>query len=258
MFRFYFRKIIVCPATYIGAVLLFLSMVLSLERGNDFAQPALLLDCVFAMGFSGWFLPVAAVLPISYLRHALQKGGAWQFPLMHSSPFRYTLGGLAAAFVSGALVLLLAAGLFHLYVILFLKGPVSYQYVLHSETYFYSKMSHRVYYLVMIGIYAVNAGMYALIAYGVSGFSANQYLCAASGFAFWIIASLLTQTVAQYVPKRYVLAVIALDPGQCEPASAMSETRDGGMIHLVLYVLVIAILSGGSFLLRLKRRLNNG
>ena len=125
MFRYYFRKIIVCPATYISAALLFLSMILSLDSEST-AQPAYLFDSAYAMGLTTFFLPVAAVLPISFLRHALRKGGAWQFPLMHSSPRRYTLEGLAAAFVSGTLVLLLSVALFHLYVILFLKGPVSY------------------------------------------------------------------------------------------------------------------------------------
>ena len=258
MFRFYLKKLVACPATYIAGALLFLTMVLGLEQGGDFAEPAYLFDCTFAMGFSGWFLRVTAAMPISYLRHALQKGGAGQFPLLHSAPLRYTLGGLAAAFVSGALVLLLAAGLFHLYVVLFLKGPVSYQYVLHGESYFYSRMSHRLYYLVMIGIYAVNAGMYAMVAYGVSGLSANQYLCAASGFAFWIMASLLTQTIAQHVPEQYRLAVAALDPGQCTPSGMWSETRDGGMLHRTVYTLCVGLIFGGAFHLRLKRRLKDG
>ena len=257
MFRYYFRKSIVCPATYISAALLFLSIVLSLDSEAS-AQPAYLFDSAYAMGLTAYFLPVASVLPISFLRHALRKGGAWQFPLMHSSPRRYTLEGLAAAFVSGALVLLLSAALFHLYIVLFLKGPVSYEDSLFQGIYFYSRMSNRAGYLVRIGVYAVNAGMYAVIAYGVSGLSANQYICAASGFAFWISASVLAQTAARFAPENARLVFYALDPGQCTPGGVMTQTRDGGLIHLAVYVLVIVLLAGGGFYLRLRRRLRHG
>ena len=256
MFRFYLKKLIACPATYIAGALLFLTMVLS--RDHDFAMPAYHFDCAFAMGVCSWFLPVTAAMPISYIRHALQKGGAGQFPLLHSSPLRYTLSGLAAAFVSGALVLLLATGLFHLYVVLFLKGPVSYEYVLHDGTYFFSRIPHRLYYLVMIGIYAVYAGMFAMVAYGVSGLSANQYICAASGFAFWIALAVFAQSIAHYAPEQYRLAIAAIDPGQCTPGGAMSETRDGGMIYRSVYTLAVGLIFGGDFFLRLKRRLKDG
>lgn len=67
MFRYYFRKIVVCPATYISAALLFLSMVLSLDSEAT-AQPAYLFDSAYAFGLSTYFMPVAAVLPISFLR----------------------------------------------------------------------------------------------------------------------------------------------------------------------------------------------
>ena len=35
-------------------------------------------------------------------------------------------------------------------------------------------------------------------------------------------------------------------------------TKDGGLLHLACYVLVIALLSGGLFWLRLKKKLKNG
>ena len=35
-------------------------------------------------------------------------------------------------------------------------------------------------------------------------------------------------------------------------------TKDGGLLHLACYVLVIALLSGGLYWLRLRNRLNNG
>jgi hypothetical protein len=119
-------------------------------------------------------------------------------------------------------------------------------------------MSNRAGYLVRIGVYAVNAGMYAVIAYGVSGLSANQYICAASGFAFWIAVTVLAQTAAKFAPERYRLVFYAIDPGQCTPGGVMTQTRDGGLIHLAVYVLVIVLLAGGGFYLRLRRRLRYG
>ena len=187
MFLYYLKKTIISPATYIAAAVLFLSMILSKDVADGAAYPAYLFDITFEVGSAAFFLPVAAVLPISFLRHTLHKGAAWQLPLLRGTPLRDTLGGLAAAFASGALVFLLSAAAFHLYIVLLLPGPVSYDITLFDDLYFYKQLPVRVGYLVRIGVYAVSAGMYALVAYGVSSLTANQYICAASAFAFKII-----------------------------------------------------------------------
>ena len=259
MFLYYLKKTIVSPATYIAAAVLLLTMIIGIELDHP-AYPAYLFDYTFAIGGGGasFFLPIAAVLPIAYLRHTLHKGAAWQLPLLRGTPLRDTLGGLAAAFVSGALVLLLSAVAFHLYVVLVLPGPVSYDVTLFDNFYFYKQLPVRVGYLVRIGVYAVSAGMYALVAYGVSALTANQYVCAASAFAFHIALSTFIQIIAQALPERYRFAIWGLDPGTCSHLSTISMTKDGGLIHLASYVLVIALLSGGLFWLRLKRRLKNG
>lgn len=257
MLRYYLRKIIVCPATYIGAAVLCLSMILSIPT-QALAEPAYLFDYVYELGFSTFFLPVAVVLPISYLRQTLRKGSTWQFPILHSTPLDYTVCGLVAAFISGVIVLLCSAGLFHLYVILFLKGPVSYNYTLFGTYYFFSRMTPQCGYLIRIGFRAVAAGMYALIAFGVSGLCPNQYICAASGFAFRIVLSVLSQTIAQGISEKYQIVFFALDPGQCDALGYFSATRDGGLIHLTIYLLVIALLTGGGFYLYVKRRLIDG
>ena len=259
MFLYYLKKIVVSPATYIAIGVL--SLIMILGTAKDFpAEPAYLFDYTFQCGHSGavFFLPVAVVLPITYLRHTLHKGAAWQLPLLRSTPLRDTLGGLAAAFVSGALVFLLSASAFHLYVVLFRPGPVSYNVALFDDEYFYKQIPIRVGYLVRIGVYTVSAGMYALVAYGVSALTANQYVCAASGFAFDLTLSSIFQIIAQAIPMRYRFAVWALDPGTCYMPSIVSMTKDGGLIHLACYVLVIALLSGGLFWLRLKHKLKNG
>lgn len=258
MFLYNLKKIIVSPATYAAAGLLFLAMILSREVQGCPALPAYLFDAVFHMDYAGDFMPIAAVLPIAYLRHSLHRGAAWQLSLLRCTPLRYTLGGLAAAFVSGVLVLLLSAAAFHLYVVLCLPGPVSYEYTLFGDMPFYMQMPVRAAYLVRIGVTAVTAGMYALVAYGVSAVTANQYVCAASGFAFMITLRDFGAMIALGLPEKYWPVFTAIDPGTCNSFSSVSMGKDGGMIHLACYVFAIALLSGGLFWLRLKRRLKNG
>ena len=259
MFFYYLKKIVVSPATYIAAGILSLTMLLGADTGSP-VYPAYLFDYTFSIGDGGatFFLPVAAALPIAYLRHTLHKGAAWQLPLLRGTPLRDTLGGLAAAFVSGVLVFLLSAAAFHLYVVLVLPGPVSYDVSWYDAYYFYNQLPARVGYLIRIGVYAASAGMYALFAYGVSALTANQYICAASAFAFDITANTFLTIIAQGVPERYWYALAALNPITCYKYSIVSMTKDGGLIHLACYVLVIALLSGGLFWLRLKHRLKNG
>ena len=259
MFLYYLKKLLVSPATYIAAGILSLTMILGVPAYSP-AEPAYLFDCTFEIGSGGavFFLPVAAALPIAYLRHTLHKGAAWQLPLLRGTPLRDTLGGLGAAFVSGALVFLLSAAVFHLYVVLFLPGPVSYEVSLFDGNYFYRRLPVRVGYLVRIGVYAASAGMYALFAYGVSALTANQYVCAASAFAFAITANAFISIISQAFPQRYLYALFTLIPVTCYADSVVSMTKDGGLFHLACYVLVIALLSGGLFWLRLKKRLKNG
>ena len=259
MFLYYLKKIVVSPATYIAAGILSLTMILGTDTGIP-ALPAYLFDYTFEIGGSGaaYFLPVAAVLPIAYLRHTLHKGAAWQLPLLRGTPLRDTLGGLAAAFISGVLVFLLSAVVFHLYVVLALPGPVSYEVSLFDSNYFYRQLPVRVGYLVRIGVYAVSAGMYALFAYGVSALTANQYICAASAFAFGLVGNTVFSFIVQVIPQRYCYTIMTLNPVTCHAHSIVSMTKDGGLIHLACYVLVIALLSGGLFWLRLKKKLKNG
>lgn len=257
MFLYCLKKLIVSPVTYLAGGLLCLAMILGVPSYWE-AMPAYLFEEAMDMSFAGFFLPIAAVLPISFFRHSQHKGSAWQLPLLRCTPLRYTLGGLAAAFVSGVLIFLLSAAGFHLYVVLFMKGPVSYEYNLLSGVYFYNRLPVPVIYLIRIGVYAVTAGMYALIAYGVSAVTANQYVCAVSGFAFWITAATFAQIPAQAVPEQYRYILWSFDPGMCTSLGYFTMTKDGGLLHLAGYVLVIALLCGGVFYLRLKKRLKNG
>lgn len=248
MFLFYIKKLIRCPATYLAAFVLFLSMAFSVIPFPS-AWPLYLFQYATNIGVTAYFIPVVSALPICYVRHALQHGGAWQFPLMHSSPRRYSLGGLVAACLSGALVMLLALLLFFVFTVLAFPGPVSFRESLYSGSEpFYRKLSGVQKYGVRSLIFLTNGAMWAAVAYGVSGFAANQYLCASAPFVLHIGLSYLTQT----------LHWTYLDPGQLQLVSAIVLEPDGGLSYLAIYTLTVVFLCGTLFYLRLKRRLRNG
>ena len=97
MFLYYLKKLIVSPATCIAAAVLFLTMIIGIELDHP-AYPAYLFDAAFEIGKGGatFFLPVAAVLPIACLRHTLDKGAAWQLPLLRGTPLRLRSPGTSA------------------------------------------------------------------------------------------------------------------------------------------------------------------
>ena len=248
MFLFYMKKLIRCPATYLAALVLFLAMVFSVVPFPS-AWPLYLLQYATSIGVTVYFIPVASVLPICYVRHALQAGGAWQFPLMHASPRRYSIGGLLAACVSGALVMLLALCLFFLFTVLAFPGPVSFRESLYSGVEpFYRALSGEQRYAIRGLVFLTNGAMWAAVAYGVSGFVSNQYLCASAPFVLYIGLSYLTQT----------LHWTYLDPGQLQLVSDIVLTPDGGLLYLYGYTLAVILLCGILFHLRLKRRLKHG
>ena len=250
MFLFYMKKLIRCPATYLAALALFASMVFSVIPYWSWpSMPLYLFQFATYIGITGYFIPVAAVLPICYVRHALQRGGAWQFPLMHSSPRRYALGGLTAAFLSGALVMLLGLLLFFLFTVLVLPGPLSFETTLdNGVTPFNLELSGEGRYLFRAAVFLTNGAMWAAVAYAVSAFSANQYLCAAAPFALYIGVSFLAQALRWWY----------LDPAQLQIVSNVIYGSDGGVSYLTIYTLIIVVLCGVLFLLRLKRRLRDG
>lgn len=248
MFLFYLKKLIRCPATYIAAFVLFLSMVFSVVPFPN-AWPLYLFQYATNVGVTVYFIPVASALPICYVRHALQTGGAWQFPLMHSSPRKYSVGGLFSACVSGALVMLIALVLFFLLSVLAFPGPVSFRESLYSGIEpFYRRLSGVQKYGVRGLIFLTNGAMWAAVAYGMSGFVTNQYLCASAPFVLHIGLSYLTQT----------LHWTYLDPGQLQLISDIALEPDGGLLYLAGYTFTVILLCGILFFLRIKRRLRYG
>lgn len=250
MFLFYLKKLIRCPATYLAALALFLSMVLSIAPFPfPVCWPLYVFQYATYIGVAGYFVPVAAALPICYVRHALQSGGAWQFPLMHSSPRRYALGGLAAAFLSGALVMLLGLLLFFLFVVLTTQGPISFYTSLgNGVTPFELELSGEGQFLFRTAVFLTNGAMWAAVAYAASAFVSNQYLCAAVPFVLMISVSLPMQVLHWYY----------LDPMQLQLESDVVYGKDGGVSFLTIYTLTVVVLCGAGFFFRLKRRLHNG
>ncbi len=250
MLRFYLKKLLRCPATYLGALALFASMVLSIAPFPfPHCWPLYLFQYATYIGVTNYFLPVAAALPICYVRHALQSGGAWQFPMMHTSPLRYTLGGLVAALVSGAVTALISLLLFFLFTVLTMPGPISFYTSLHNGvTPFNMQLSGRGQFLFRAAVFLTNGAMWAAVAYGASAFVSNQYLCAAVPFAALIGLSLPAQALRLYF----------LDPCQLQIESNVIYGPDGGVSFLTVYTLAVVVLCGLLFYLRLQRRLQNG
>lgn len=254
MFLFYIKKLIRCPATYIAAFALFLSMVFSVVPFPS-AWPLYLFQYATDIGVANYFIPVASVLPICYVRHALQTDGAWQFPLMHTSPRRYSVGGLLAACTSGALVMLLALVMFFLFTVLAFPGPVSFKECLYNGTEpFYRKLSGVQKYGIRSLIFLVNGAVWAAVAYGVSSITSNQYLCASAPFVLYIGLGYLIQTLHIIYPEHWIYP----DPMQLLLTGDVVLQPDGGLLYLATYALTVFFLCGILFHIRLKRRLKHG
>lgn len=273
MFSYYSKKLIACPATYVGAVILFLSM-LSVFEDQGKPDPELLyfFQCTMPIGITHWFLPVATVLPVCFVRREMRQGAAWQFPLLHSSPLRYSVGGLLAAFVSGAWIVVVAVVLFILFVYFAIAfpGSLSLRVDLFSDPDFYPFLT-RLPQLAVFGILTVVlagcGGMYAAVSYTVSGFSRNQYICAASPLLLFFAASYSTQGLTYYlkyvagtVPMRKRFWLQYLDPAQVPVGfgSTLEEGPDGGLVYWGIYLSAVLLICGGLFYFRLRRRLRNG
>lgn len=269
MFSFYLKKLIPCPATWVGAVILFLSMLFVF---TDYRHPdpelIYFFQSAMALGITHWFLPVATVLPICYVRYALEQGAAWQFPLLRTSPLRYSVGGLLAAFVSGAWIVVLASALFvlFLYLAYACPGSLSLQSVLSAGP-FYARLPRIVFFLLLVAVLAGCGGMYAAISYAVSGFCRNQYICAASPMLLYFAATYSTQYLVYY--RKFVAGTVPplrkdwisyLDPAMLPVGlgSNMENGPEGGLVYYAVYLSAVLLVCGGLFHLRLRRRLKNG
>ena len=273
MFSYYSKKLIACPATYVGAVILFLSM-LSVFEDQGKPDPNLLyfFQCTMPIGITHWFLPVATVLPVCFVRREMRQGAAWQFPLLHSSPLRYSVGGLLAAFVSGAWIVVVAVVLFILFVYFAIAfpGSLSLRVDLFSqrELYpFWVKLPKLVIFLILTAVLAGCGGMCAAISYAVSGFSRNQYICAASPLLLFFAATYSIQALVYYrkfvagtVPRLKTDWLEYLDPSMLSVGfgSNLETGPNGGLVYYGIYLSAVLLICGGLFYFRLRRRLRNG
>lgn len=248
MFRYYLKKLLLCPATPVAILILLLSMIFSVVPYPQ-AKPLYLLQYSVGPGITPMFIPVACALPVSYVRHALQTKGAWQYPLTHSSPRRYTIGGLLASCVTGAVIMLGAVLLFLVFCVTAIPGPIDFSSTMLSGVEpFYRGMSGVEVYLSECYVFAANGAMWAAVAYGVSAFTANQYICAA--------APLILRT-AVAIPTES-LQLFYLDPSLVMLTGVPRLLPLGGLVYVAIYVSVVAVLCGILFHWRLKRRLFYG
>ena len=109
--------------------------------------------------------------------------------------------------------------------------------------------------------------MCAAISYAVSGFSRNQYICAASPLLLFFAATYSIQALVYYrkfvagtVPMRKRFWLQYLDPAQVPVGfgSTLEEGPDGGLVYWAIYLSVVLLICGALFYYRLRRRLRNG
>lgn len=255
MFAFYLKKLLRCPATYAGAVLFYLSIVLSVAETWDSYNPTFLYQYSLGLGISGYFIPVVSALPICFVRKELSRGSTWQFPLLRATPRRFSAGGLAAACVSGAVVTLLGYALFYLTVVLAAgKSLAMNDTLVTGEVAFYRGLNYLEITLIDVADLALVSMIYAALAYLISAYSQNQYLCAASPFILFILALFIVQRLAALVDRRFRY----LDPAQLYPVgSGLTDTK-AYPLYVLSYVGGVVLICGLLFARRLQRRLRDG
>lgn len=255
MFAFYLRKLLRCPATYIGSVLFFLSIVLSVSETWATGNPTYLYQYAMNLGISHFFIPVATVLPICFVRRELSRGSSWQLPLLRSSPRRYSAGGLAAACIAGTVVTVLGFLCFFLTVILSSGDALTFDYTLVSaDAAFFHGRSYLEITLIELAGLALMSMIHPAVAYLVSGYSPNQYLCAAFPFILYMFALFTVQRLGYYVDKRFLY----LDPSSLNPSGSNFTDSKAFPLYVLTYVLTVGLICGLLFGHRLRRRLRDG
>lgn len=265
MFSFYCKKLLRCPATYAAALLFFASLVFSVSEYPNWIDPVsywnplFLYEVSMNLGVTIWFIPVVTVLPICFVRKELSRGGVWQLPLLRTSPSRFALGGLGAACLSGAIVTLLGVSLFFLVGFLRAGGTLIRNYTLMGDGGwpvgdFRSGRSYiEVAFIELTGLIGMSV-IYPAAAYLISGFSDNQYLCAASPFLLYSLALYSFQRLAYYVDWRFIW----LDPARLNPMANPFNTLRLALLYSLTFISAVMIVCAVLFCRQLKRRLNNG
>lgn len=255
VFVFYLKKLLRCPATYAGSALFFLSIILSVSETWTSRNPTYLYQYAMNLGITHFFIPVVAALPICFVRRELSRGSTWQFPLLRSSPRRFSAGGLAAACLSGAVVTVLGFLCFFLTVVLSSGEALALDYTLVSEdAVFFQGRSYLEITLIELAGLALMSMIHPAVAYLVSGYSNNQYLCAAFPFILYMFALFTVQRLGYYVDKRFLY----LDPSRLNPSGSTFTDSKAFPLYVLSYVLTVALICGLLFGRRLRRRLRDG
>lgn len=266
MFVFYLKKLLRCPAAYAGALLFVASVLFSITDYPLWDNPTYLYEASVRMGVTGYFIPVVTVLPVCFVQKELSRGSAWQLPLLRSSPRRFTAGGLGAACVSGAFVTVLGFALFFLGIVmtagegpdlrLTFADPQNTSIPANDPLYqgFYYGQPYWVVTLIEIGGLALVSMVHPAVSWLVSGFSDNQYLCAAVPFMLQIFVMFSFQRLGYYVHKLFYY----FDPSRLTPGADRLGDSYYFPLYAVGYVLIVALCCGLLYGRRLKRRLCDG
>ena len=265
MFSFYLKKLLRCPATYASALLFCGSIVFSLDAYPEWLDPARYWNHIYLyeisvnLGVAYWFIPITTAVPICFVRKELSRGSVWQLPLLRASPRRFTLGGLAAACVSGAAVSFLGVSMFFLAGFLRSGGTLVSNYTLMGSADWpagdfrlgrgYWEVS-----LIELAGLAFMSVMPPAAAYLISGFTDNQYLCAVFPFLLHTLALYLFQRLAYYVNQIFRL----FDPARMNPMGNPFDGSPYAPLYPLIYVSTVLLVCALLFHRRLKRRLTDG
>ena len=253
MFTFYCKKLLRCPAVYAGALLFVLSIYFSVYDTLDALNPTYLYEYSTGLGVSWFLIPVVTVLPVCFVQRELSRGSAWQLPLLRTSPARFTLGGLSAACLSGAAVTTLAFVVFFLSIVV-IAGP---RLMLDYTLGFFQDKSYLETTLLELLFLALQSMLHPAVSFLVSGYTSNQYLCAAAPFLLQTLARYGFGALVYYGGLRFF---VYLDPGHLDPGG--NPFVDAGwhvfLLYVLGYVLSVVAVCGLLYRRRLERRLQNG
>lgn len=251
MLRYYLRNTVLSPAMIVAIIGVYLAM---LAGAYPFYSSDLLYNYqhTISLGFVGFFIPVATVLPICYFQHMLTAGRATQFCLMRSRKKAYASAACASAVISGMLVMAAAFVLFTISCLIYSPqgtpylGKGLFQY---SGTFYQSLLSRPLLMYVLMGaVFMLNGAIWPMISLLCFSFTSNKYLVVSIPF--------ILRTVLGYIAQP--LQIYALDPAQLLLKGIAIQWTGGGIPFLLLYCGAVTLVCGGIWTFREYRRMRNG
>lgn len=170
----------------------------NMSRGAIAQEPQLLAAVALRNAFSGYvslFVPIVSALPMTQLLHIETQSGYKRFYMSRKSHREYYWNKWFAGMLSGALMLLIVAVLFHGFMALFLPGTNTKT----LEMFGYADRN-RVFSLVKTYIGILTYGAFSVIpAMLISSFTNNFYFVLCLPFMFSYFWDVTMSTIAKFI-----------------------------------------------------------